>query len=70
MQKVAHAQAAGAYGVVVVDTAGRCDAGFNQMCCPGADKYKGEGRLRALPFRSSFSIPYFGTHYLTHYHFK
>lgn len=43
VQKAAHAQAAGAYGVIVVDTAGRCDAGFNQFCCPGADKYKGEG---------------------------
>jgi hypothetical protein len=41
VDKAAAVQAAGGLGVLIVDD-GRCEA-FDQHCCPGADKSRGEG---------------------------
>lgn len=45
VEKAAAAQHAGALGVVILDN-GQCTegGGFNQMCCPGANKAHGEGK--------------------------
>ena len=43
VQKAASVQSAGGLGIIIVDSDGQCDKGFDQYCCPGADKGHGEG---------------------------
>lgn len=42
VHKAAQVQAAGGLGIIIVDN-GICTNGFDQFCCPGADKSRGEG---------------------------
>ena len=59
--KVAHAQAAGALGVLILDVENQCAMGFDQHCSPGSHYASGDGvgaKDDPLLWASNIRIPY------------